>query len=263
LNEDCTIAPVDALVAVDVGNTRIGIAVWDDDGLHDVCRVASSDAGEWEDAIERAWGSTLGKTHRAIVIASVQPEAARRFADCAGEQCDVEPLFVRDDIPFPMPLKVDNPDEVGVDRVCAAAAAYERVGEACVIASFGSATTIDCVSPEGAFLGGAIMPGLDMSCAALHERTALLPSVTADKPVDSYPVETRSAIVHGVVFGAVGALREITERFATLLRVWPRLIVTGGSAPLVAEHADFIDCHVPDLALMGVALAYRKAAGQS
>ena len=103
-----------------------------------------------------------------------------------------------------------------------------------------------------------------MSCAALHSRTALLPHVHPEAPSNGpFGRNTHDAIVNGVVYGGVGALREIVERYATELREWPQLVITGGNAPLVKNLADFVDSVVPDLCLMGVALAYRKASGQA
>jgi type III pantothenate kinase len=257
------LGPVDALLAVDVGNTRIGMGVWDGGGMHRSSHVRNDQPSSWGPALEEVWATTLGVKKRAIVIGSVSPPIARRLADVAAEVCDSEPVSVRDDLPLPLPLDIENPREVGVDRVCSAAAAFDHLREPCAIASFGTATTIDCVSGEGRFLGGAILPGLDISCAALHKHTAKLPRVSPAPPTGVFGKNTYDAIVNGVAYAAVGALREIVERFAGELNQWPKLVITGGRAPLVAELADFVDAHVPNLCLMGIALAYRKAVGQA
>lgn len=257
------VGPADALLAVDIGNSRIGMAIWDDDGLHGVRRVSTARADTWQPALGEIWAATTGTKSRAIVIGSVGPKVARQFADLAAEVCGLDPVHVRDDLPLPMLLDIENPKEVGVDRVCAAAAAYDRLQAPCAVASFGTATTVDCVSADGHFLGGAILPGLEMSCDALHDHTAALPRVAPAAPLSVFGKNTHDAIVTGVVCAAVGALREIVERFATELHQWPHVVITGGSAPLIAQTADFVDSHVPDLCLMGVALAYRKAVGQA
>ncbi len=253
----------DALLAVDIGNTRIGLAVWDADGLHDASRVSRGDPTAWEEQFARAWEATRGITHRAVVLASVHPQTTPGVADALLRVTGQEALRIRDDVPLPMPLDIDDESEVGVDRVCAAAAAHERVGGACAVASFGTAITIDCVSAEGVYLGGTILPGLDMSCRALHEHTAQLPRVHPHAAAGPFGRNTLAAINSGVLYAAVGALREIVERFATTLNQWPPLLVTGGDANLIRSEADFIDAVVPDLCLMGVALAYRRAAGQA
>ncbi|MBK9128316.1 MAG: type III pantothenate kinase [Phycisphaerales bacterium] len=251
----------DALLAVDIGNTRIALGVWDSDGLHDAQRVEISRPDAWQATFESAWAA-VGGSRRALVIGSVNPRETRRVQDALEGIAGVEALRVRDDLPLPMPLEIDNPDEVGVDRVCSAAAAHERIGGACAVASFGTALTVDCVSPEGRFLGGVILPGLDMSYRALHTQTAQLPLVTVERPNGVFGRNTHDAIVSGVTYGLLGALREIVERFASDLREWPQLVLTGGNAPMMAELAEFVDSVVPDLCLMGVALAYRRAAGQ-
>jgi len=257
------IKPADAVLAIDIGNSRIGMAVWDDDGLHAARHVSTERADTWGGALEELWSTTIGVKSRAIAIGSVGRHVTRRLADLATELCDIEPLHIRDDLPLPLPLDIENPREVGVDRVCAAAAAFDRIGAACAVASFGTATTVDCVSEDGRFLGGAILPGLEMSCNALHDHTSKLPRVVPGQPTGAFAKNTHDAIVNGVTYAAVGALREIVERFATELGQWPQLVITGGNAPLVTASADFVDAHVPDLCLMGIALAYRKAAGQA
>lgn len=256
------VEPSDALLVIDVGNTRIAMGVWDGDGLHDAQRVDVATDYAWRAAAETVWGMVTAR-RRAVVLGSVNPRAACRVQALIEELTGKDVVRVRDDIPLPMPLEIDNFEEVGVDRVCACAAAYERVGGACAVASFGTATTVDCVSPDGRFLGGAILPGFEMCLAALHEHTAQLPHVALTRPNGVYGRNTRDAILNGVAYGLIGALREIVERFATDLREWPQLVITGGNAPLVAELADFVDACVPDLCLMGIALAHRRAAGQS
>lgn len=256
------LSPADALLVIDVGNTRIGMAICDGDGIHHAQRLSAQQPETWRPALEETWAVTRKAKRRAVVIGSVSPESAGRIHDLAAEVCGVEPVFVRDDLPMPMPLDIENPREVGVDRVCAAAAAYDRIQAACAVASFGTAITVDCVSPDGRFLGGTILPGFEMSCEALHEHTATLPRVSPAAPNGPFGKNTHDAIVGGVTYGAIGALREIVERFATELREWPQLVITGGDAPLVRELADFVDAVVPDLCLMGIALAYRRAAGQ-
>lgn len=252
--------PADAILAVDMGNSQIGLAVWDDDGMHHAAPADTARPESWRAALSEAWKAARDARRRVVVIASVCPEQARDFGVLAEDVCGVEVLHIRDDVPLPMPLEVDNPREVGVDRICAAAAAYQRFETACAVASFGTAITIDCVSTDGRFLGGAILPGLQMSCDALHENTKLLPRVQAVAPSGTFGKNTHDAIVSGVAYGAAGALREIVEGFATELGVWPKLIVTGGAAPIVQKLADYLDAVVPDLCLSGIALAYRRAA---
>jgi type III pantothenate kinase len=256
------VEPADALLAIDIGNTRVGLGIWDGDGLHDCRRVPVDRPGEHRAALEETWRAMNGG-RRAVVIGSVNPGWTPGVQELVEEVAGLSALRVRDDLPLPMPVEVENAREVGVDRICSAAAAYERIHGACAVASFGTAITIDCVSEGGHFLGGAILPGFQMSCDALHRGTAQLPRVSAAVPATVFARNTHDAIVNGVVYGVLGALREIVERYATELREWPKLVITGGNAPLVAGLVDYVDAVVPDLCLMGIALAYRSAAGQA
>lgn len=249
----------DAILAIDVGNTRIGLAISDSDGLRAVQRVDARDDDAFRAALEAAWAAAANAQRRVVVMGSVWPERARTLSEIVRASLGVVAMHVRDDLPLPMALDLDNAEQVGVDRVCAAAAAYDRIRGACAVASFGTAITIDCVSGSGVFLGGAILPGLQMSLDALHERAAQLPAQALAPPRGTFGRNTRDAMCNGVVYGAVGALREVVERFATELREWPRLVITGGNADLVHELADYVDAVAPDLCLMGIALTYRRA----
>ncbi len=256
------VSPVESLLVLDVGNTRIGMSRWDDDGLHDARRVAAADWDTVDANLRELWERVGTRRSRAVVMSSVDPSVAARLSETVVDICQADAVRVRDDIALPLPLKLPVDHEVGADRVCAAAAAYERVRGACAIASFGTAITIDLVSADGEFLGGAIMPGLRLSLAALHDHTAALPLVAVAPPQGAVGSTTHDAILQGVVYGAIGAMREHVERYATALGEWPNLTITGGDAELIAPLADFVDAVAPELCLSGVALAYRKAAGQ-
>lgn len=254
-----THSPADSLLAIDIGNTRIGVAVWDDDGLRGARRVSTTDDSGCATALKDAWGELRSAKRRAVVLGSVVPAATRRVVDLVSSTLAVDVHIVREDVPLPLPLDIEGVEQVGTDRVCSAAAAFDRIQGPCAVASFGTAITIDCVSEGGKFLGGAIMPGLAMSARALRNETAQLPQIEIASPSGPFGGTTAAAITNGIVYGAVGALREIVERFAVEMNCWPHLVVTGGDAALIAKHAPFVDSHVPDLCLMGVALAYRKA----
>lgn len=253
------IQPVDALLVIDIGNTRIDFATYDEDGLHDPQHALTSTPDDWGGAIEQAWHVSREARRRQVVISSVAPQASTALAAMVEQHCGLDPLFIRDDIPLPLELAIESVSEVGVDRVCAAAGAYDRAKGACAVASFGTATTIDCVSADGRFLGGAILPGFDMALEAMHQRTAQLPKIEFQNPTSPFGKNTREAMINGVVYGTVGALREMVERFATELNEWPQLFITGGNAAAISEQADFVDVIAPHLTLMGIATAYHKA----
>src|SRR5262249_45560659 len=154
---------------------------------------------------------------KAAAAGSVVPKVLEEVRDCLAKHFDSPLLIVGQELHRPMSLAVEAPEKVGIDRICSAAAAYEVIRAACVIASFGTAVTIDCVNGEGVFMGGAILPGLQLQARALHEGTAALPGVAIERTGAVYGTTTEQAIRNGVLYGVVGALREITERYATEL----------------------------------------------
>ncbi len=166
------------------------------------------------------------------------------------------------DLPLPIETTLKNPQAVGTDRLCAAVAAYDRLGAACAVADFGTAVTIDCVDDGGVFQGGAIFPGLHLSATALHEHTAQLPHVTVEAPTWAFGADMREAILAGLFASARGALQMLIEAYATALNHWPLVVATGGDAAAVVgelEESSLVQAIVPDLVLRGVAMAYYNA----
>jgi type III pantothenate kinase len=215
---------------------------------------------------------------RRVVASSVRPDRLEALTAAASSRLGEKVLVIGRDVPLPMLTDLPAPQRIGTDRLCTAAMAYHRLRSACVVADFGSAVTIDAVSDDGVFLGGAILPGLRMSAAALAGRTAALPEVRLARPQWVFGTDTEKAIIGGIVLGARGALREIAEAYATAMGKWPPVILTGGDAELIGtpeelaaaeRHAgepfeargrmglDLVHAIVPDLCLMGIALAWR------
>ena len=244
------------ILACDVGSSRIAMGRVCDEQASGVRRVGAADASALAEAMAALWGD--GPSPARIVASSVHPGNLAALEAAAGT-LGQEILLVGRDLPLPISTDLPAPEKIGVDRLCEAAMAYFRLERACVVADFGTAVTIDCVSDDGVFLGGAILPGLAMGAAALASGTASLPRVELARPDWVFGRDTREAIVGGLVFGARGAMRELTEAYATQLGQWPPVIVTGGDGELVAAGCDFVHAVVPDLCLLGVALAYRVA----
>lgn len=248
------------LLIVEIGNSHVALASVIRGDVGAVQRMGLDETAEFEAALEPMWESLPANAPRAAVMGSVVPRMSQRLRELIFRTTGDLPRVVGDQLPLPLPVALEDPHAVGADRVCAAAAAYDRCRCACAVASFGTATTIDCVNNDGVFLGGAILPGLTMQTRALHEGTAKLPLVELRPTNAIYGANTHEAISIGVLHGAVGALREIVERYASDLKHWPQLVVTGGFGPLIAESCEFVDALVPNLALLGIALAYRRAA---
>jgi type III pantothenate kinase len=246
------------LLIFEIGNSHVAVATSVGNSIRTNRRFSHDQFDAIVHHADEVWAALPDDRFRAVAAASVVPPILAELRRRLENRYEEPLLAVGDELHRPMSLAVEAPEAVGVDRVCSAAAAYDVIGRACAVASFGTAITIDCVNDEGVFMGGAILPGLNMSARALHEGTAALPEIKIEAPVEIYGTTTEQCIRTGVLYGAVGALREITERYATQLGSWPQLVVTGGNAVLIQSQCEFIDNIVPDLCIRGIALAYRR-----
>jgi type III pantothenate kinase len=249
--------PTAPIVVVDIGNSTTGVATWHEGRLKTPLTTPTED----QTAFDQAYAGHLEALKRppaATVISSVVPEALDRIRDHVSTRMEQEALVIGETVPLPMDVAVKDKRAVGTDRVCQAAAAYDRIKQGCTIVSFGTAVTVDLVDDDGTFLGGAILPGLRMQLRALHEYTAQLPEVSPEFPELPYGRNTTEAIQGGVCRGLTGAVRALVEAYATHLNRWPQAIATGGDAALLAPYCDFLDNIVSDLTLRGIALAYEK-----
>ena len=250
---------IPSVLACDVGNTAIRFARVQGDEVHDVRTFRIGGLSGLGQALADAWEPVPAPGK--IAVASVNPAGLRALEAAAADSLHEEPLVIGRDLPLPMATDLPDPGSVGIDRVCAAAAAFDRLGVPCVVADFGTAVTIDCVNAEGVFLGGAILPGLDMGAEGLSAHTAQLPRVALAQPDWVYGKDTRQAIIGGLLYGARGALRGLVEAYATEMGQWPVVILTGGDARRICEspgESDLVQAVVPDLVLRGVAIAYYK-----
>lgn len=258
-NEDET-PLIPSVLACDVGNTSIHFAQVTGDEVSPVQGFRMGDLSKIGLALAELWRQVPAP--RKIVAASVNPAGLKALEAAAMESLHEKVLVVGRELPLPIETDLPHPAGAGVDRLCAAVAAFDRIGVACVIGDFGTAITIDCVNDEGVFLGGAIMPGLAMSAASLQNGTAQLPRVELCRPDWVFGKDTRQAIIGGLVFGARGALREFVEDYATALGHWPVVIITGGDAELICPdvgESDLVQAVVPDLVIRGVAAAYYRS----
>jgi len=246
-------AQANATLACDVGNSRIAVGCVMDEQADPVRRLDAEALGDLPEVLAELWAQMPDP--KRVVASSVCPDHLAALQSAADGRLGQKVLIVGQDLPFPIDTDLPDPQRIGADRLCSAAMAYRRLQSACVVADFGTAITIDCVSDDGVFLGGAILPGLTLSAEALARGAAALPKVALARPEGAFGKDTRQAILVGLVHGARGALREFTEAYATELGQWPPLICTGGDAELVAGGYDIVHAIVPDLCLMGIALA--------
>jgi type III pantothenate kinase len=248
---------IPSVLAFDIGNTSIRVAIVTGEDVTEPKRFDVTNPAGLANEIDALWAQ-MDEPRRAVA-SSVNPDAFTHVAKVVVDTLSEDLLLIGRDLPLPMDTDLDAPESVGTDRLCAAVAAYDRLGASCVVADFGSAATIDCVSDEGVFLGGVIFPGIGMSLQALADRTALLPALEPGDPKGPVGKDTTEAIQLGVLASARGALRDRVEAFAELLGHWPLVICTGGDAQRVAgdlDLTDLVQAIVPDLTLRGVAMTY-------
>jgi type III pantothenate kinase len=247
------------ILACDVGNTAIHFAQVHGDEVTPQRSMRIGDLSGLGASLMELWQQM--PPPRKLVAASVNPAALKALEAAVAETLHEQVLVIGRDLPLPIETDLPNPELIGVDRLCCAAAAYDRLGRSCVVADFGTAITVDCVNDDGVFVGGAILPGLSMSASSLHGGTAQLPLVEPARPEGVFGKNTRQAILSGLIRGAQGALRELVETYATELGHWPMVIITGGDAGLICRNAgesDLVQAFVEDLSLRGVAASYYR-----
>jgi len=245
-------------MVLNVGNSRLGIGVFVAGELKHSSRVAIADGSELRRQLAEAWKLLAWTQLPAVAGASVNPAAQTEIEAIVAEICPSAVQWVGRQLDLPIDVKTDAPAQTGVDRVLNIAAAYEQMGKACVVVDAGTAVTVDCCDDQGAFVGGAIAPGVAMMLDALHERTAALPRVKFAAPVGAFGRDTHEAIRQGVFHGIRGMVRELVENYATELGHWPEVIATGGDAAALFEGWELIHAIAPDLIFYGIALAYAE-----
>jgi type III pantothenate kinase len=253
------------IVAVDIGNTKIAVGLFLN-GKEDSIQSFSGPAEtELKDCLLSTWRkvpvletSAEGKRNGVVVVSSVKPAWTEMVRGIAKDDLKEDIHVIGDDVPLPMALWMDQPEKVGTDRVISAAAAYDVVENAVVVADFGTAVTIDLVDANGVFRGGVICPGFEISAQALKDNTAQLPKVTVHRPDGPYGKNTADAINCGLYYSVIGAMEEIIRRYAEEIGHWPQTIITGSGAKMIVDDCPFVDNYVPNLVIKGIVLAYVK-----
>jgi type III pantothenate kinase len=252
------------LLAVDVGNTQTHLGAFDGAELAEHWRFQTRAGMTGDELAERISGffelSGVGfRDVEAIAVSSVVPplgaqyeELGRRYLD--GAAC----LLVGPGVKTGMAIRIDNPYEVGADRLVNAVAAYERFGGACAVVDFGTGINFDAVSEAGEYLGGAIAPGVEISLSALTERGARIPRIDLAQPDAAIGRSTRGAIQSGVVYGFAGMVDGIAGRIEAELGEGTPFVATGGLAGSIVPFCEKID-EVDDLlTLTGLRLVWER-----
>jgi type III pantothenate kinase len=193
-----------------------------------------------------------------IAISSVVPPIDSLLRDVMEKLFGIKPLFVEPGVKTGLPVLTDNPAEVGADRIVNCVAAFERYGGPTIVVDLGTATTFDCISARGEFLGGAIAPGLGISADALFNSAARLSRVNIRKPAKVIGTGTVDNIQIGLFYGYVGLIDGICERMIAELGSETKVIATGGFAKLLAESSRVIKSVDSNLTLDGVRMIYER-----
>jgi len=249
------------LLAIDIGNTETTLGVFEGEELRATWHMATvihRMADEYASLLlNLLYHQGLEKSAiKEVALCSVVPPLIATFEELFQRYFNLSPLVVGAGVKTGVRIRMDNPREVGTDRIVNAAAAHHLYGGPVIITDLGTATTFDTVSKEGDYLGGAIAPGITMATEALSTQTAMLPRVELVPPKHAIGTNTIAAMQSGIVFGYVGLIEGIVARIQQELGGKAKVVATGGYADLIAKETRVIDVVNPDLTLIGLRLIY-------
>lgn len=249
------------LLALDIGNTSIHIGLWDSDRIAHSWRI-----GVEQEKLPDEYGvllmnllstENLGADDvEACIVGCDVPPLIPTFEQVCRKYFKVEPMVVGHGLRTGVRILYDNPKQLGADRIIDAVAASKLYGTPVIIVDFGTATVFDAVNESGDYLGGAIAPGIGIASEALFSRAAMLYRVQLERPPVAIGKNTIHAMQSGILFGYVGLVEGLVERFKAELGGNPKVVATGGLATLIANETDCIDVVNGDLTLTGLRLIY-------
>ncbi len=251
------------LLVIDVGNTNTVLGIYQGDQLMEHWRIETS-KGRTSDEYGLLMLSLLqhkGVTPdqiEGVMMSSVVPSITYAFDSMAKRYLNRTALIVGPGFRTGMPILTDNPKEVGADRIVNAVAAFERHNQACIVVDFGTATTFDCVSKKGEYLGGAIAPGFHISAEALFQQTSKLPRIEVTRPKRAIGKNTVASMQSGIFFGYLGLVEGTVRCIIDELGYRPRVISTGGIAKLFEGESSVIEEVDEFLTLRGLRILYDR-----
>ena len=249
------------LLAIDCGNTNTVFAIWD--GERFLCTLRTSTHHARTADAYFTWYSTLIKHYGIevditdVIISSTVPRVVFNLRVFADQFFGCRPLVVgKPDCALPVEPRVDAGTLVGPDRLVNAAGAHDRHGPNLIVVDFGTATTFDVVGRDGAYVGGVIAPGVNLSLEALHMAAAALPHIDITRPGHVVGTNTVDCMQSGVYWGYIGLVKEICARIKAERGQDMKIIATGGLAPLFAQSDPLFDEIEPDLTMHGLTVIH-------
>lgn len=251
------------LLAIDVGNTQTHVGAFRGRDLHRHWRFQTRAGATRDELAQRLFGLLelrgLGFDDLdGLVVSSVVPPLGNEYRALAEGYLEVDCLVVGPGIKTGMAIEIDNPSEAGADRLVNAIAAYEEVGDVCVGIDFGTGINFDAVSADGAYLGGAIAPGVEISLTALTERAARISRIDLGEPKSAIGTSSLAAIQSGVLYGFAGLVDGIARRINRELGGEARFIATGGLAPTLVPYTETVTEIDDLLTLKGLRIIHER-----
>jgi type III pantothenate kinase len=251
------------LLVADVGNTNVVFGVYDGAALRHTFRAATvrtRTMDEYAVLLHQMFGlrGIDPRQVEASIVASVVPPLTEVMADAIRQTCAREPLVVGPGLKTGISVLYDNPRDVGADRICNAVAAFERVRAGVIVVDFGTATTFDCVSAKAEYLGGVIVPGVQVSLDALLGHAAKLAPVEIAEPPRVVGRNTAHALQSGVVHGYASLVDGLVEKLTAELAFPCRVLATGGLSGIVCRHTRTVQDVDQNLTLDGLRLLYER-----
>jgi type III pantothenate kinase len=255
------------LLVIDIGNTNVSLGIFDyrgDDATLSHHWRLSTHSEQTSDELGVMFRALFAQDDRRtvevsdVIISSVVPPLQPIWERVVLKLFERTPLIVGPGIRTGMPVRYENPHEVGADRIVNSVAAYDIYKDSCIAVDFGTATTFDCISPQGEYMGGVIFPGIHVSMEALFERASKLHRVEIARPKSVIGKTTTGALQSGLLYGYAGLVDSMTERIRSELGGPANVIATGGLAGRIARESRVIERVEPFLTLQGLRLLFEK-----
>ena len=249
------------LLTIDVGNSDTKLGVFEDDKLRITWHMATSTERRVDEYAALFLNLLLHQglntsDIKEVALCSVVPPLITTFRELFQRYFNLSPFVVGAGVKTGVRIRMDNPREVGADRIVNAAAAHKLYGGPAIIVDLGTATTFDTISKEGDYLGGAIAPGILTATESLFRQAAMLPRVDLTHPEQAIGTNTISAMQSGIIFGYVGLIEGIVTRIQRELPEKAKVVATGGYVEIIAKETVVIDVVNPDLTLIGLRIIY-------